>query len=77
LDISPLIFPVSKLVHAVVIKYNEFFQALAEEGDVLPPKPFLEPTSPTVQLQLKPLRLPRLADGKNISKASNFHLPNT
>jgi hypothetical protein len=43
LDISPLFFHVvSKLVQALVITYYEIFQALAIEGDVLLPKPFLD-----------------------------------
>jgi hypothetical protein len=29
--------------------HNEVFQALAAEGDVLLPKPFLDPTPPAVQ----------------------------
>jgi hypothetical protein len=42
LDISPLfLYIVSKLVPAVVITYDEIFQALAVEGDVLFHKPFL------------------------------------
>jgi hypothetical protein len=50
LDISPLFFyTISKLVQPLVIKYDEIFQALAVDGDVLLPKPFLGPTPPTVQ----------------------------
>jgi hypothetical protein len=50
LDTSSLFFHiVSKLVQALVITYDEIFQALAEEGDVLFPKPFLDPTPLTVQ----------------------------
>jgi hypothetical protein len=42
-DISPLFYhTVSKLVHALGITHDEIFQALAAEGDVLPPKPFLD-----------------------------------
>jgi hypothetical protein len=37
--------------------YNEIFQALAVEGDVLLPKPFMGPTPPTGQPQLSPLGL--------------------
>jgi hypothetical protein len=41
LDISPLFFfTVQKLVQALVITYDEIFQALALEGDVLLPKPY-------------------------------------
>jgi hypothetical protein len=39
LDISPLFFhTVSKLVQALVMTYDEIFQALAVEGEVLLPK---------------------------------------
>jgi hypothetical protein len=38
LDISPLLFhTVSKLVQALVITYDEIFQALAVEADVVLP----------------------------------------
>jgi hypothetical protein len=47
LDISPLFFHiVSKLVQALFITYDEIFQALAAERDVLLPKPFLYLTPP-------------------------------
>jgi hypothetical protein len=50
LDISLLFFHiVSKLVQAFAITYNEIFQALGVEGDVLLPKTFLVPTPPIVQ----------------------------
>jgi hypothetical protein len=53
LDTSPLFFHVvSKLVHARVITYD-IFQTLAV-GDVPLPKPFLDPTPPTIQPQLDP-----------------------
>jgi hypothetical protein len=56
LDISSLFFHIiSKLVQALVITYNEIFQALAVEGYVLNAKPFLDPTPPTIQPQLCPL----------------------
>jgi hypothetical protein len=49
LDISPVFFStVSKLVQALGITYDEIFQALAVEGDVLLPKSFLDPTPPRV-----------------------------
>jgi hypothetical protein len=49
LDISPVVFHiVSKVVQALVITYNESFQALAVEGYALLAKPFLDPTPPTV-----------------------------
>jgi hypothetical protein len=58
LDISPLFFHiVSKLVQALVTTY-EIFEALAIEGDILLPKPFLDPTPPAVQPTLSPLGLP-------------------
>jgi hypothetical protein len=44
LHISPLFFQIiSKLVRALFIIYDEIFQAVAVEGDVLLPKPFLDP----------------------------------
>jgi hypothetical protein len=44
LHISPLFFHIiSKLIKALVIKYDEILQALAVEGDVLLPKQFLDP----------------------------------
>jgi hypothetical protein len=47
LDISPLFFYiVSKLIQALVITHDEFFQALAVEGEVLRPEPFVEPSHP-------------------------------
>jgi hypothetical protein len=43
LGIRPLFFHiVSKLVHAAVIIYDEIFQALAVQGDVLQQKQFLD-----------------------------------
>jgi hypothetical protein len=57
-DISSLLFHiVSKLVQALVIKYDEIFQALPVGGDILLPKPFLDPTPPTIQPQQNPLGL--------------------
>jgi hypothetical protein len=35
---------ISKLAEALVIIYDEIFEAVAAEGDVLLPKPFLYPT---------------------------------
>jgi hypothetical protein len=56
LDVSPLFFHIiSKLVQALVITYDETFQALAVEGGVLPPTPFLDPHPPTVEPRLCPL----------------------
>jgi hypothetical protein len=46
---------VSKPVQALVITYDEIFQALAVEGDVLLPKPFLDSISPAVDPRLGPL----------------------
>jgi hypothetical protein len=47
LDISPLSFHiVSKLVQALVITYDNIFQALAVEADVLLQKSFMDLTSP-------------------------------
>jgi hypothetical protein len=55
---SPLFFHVvSKLVEGLFIIYNEIFQAVVVEEDVLLPKPFLDPTLPTAQPQLGPLGL--------------------
>jgi hypothetical protein len=36
------IFPVTKLVQGLVIKYDNIFQALAVEGDILLMKPLLK-----------------------------------
>jgi hypothetical protein len=75
LDNSPLFFhTVSKLVQAFVITYDEIFQALAVEGDVLLPKPFLDNTPPTVQPRLGPLGTYVFGKLKNISTACDFHL---
>jgi hypothetical protein len=50
LDISPLFFhTVFKLVQALVITYDEIFQALVVEGYALLLNPFLDPIPPTVQ----------------------------
>jgi hypothetical protein len=58
LDISSLFFHiVLKLVQALVITYDEIFEALAVEGDILLLKPFLDPTPNIVQPRLRPLRL--------------------
>jgi hypothetical protein len=76
LDISLLFFHVvSKLVQALVITYDEDFQALAVEGDVLLPKPFLDPTPPTAQPRLGPLVLSRVWQTEKTSpEASDLHL---
>jgi hypothetical protein len=43
LDISPLFFHIiPKLVQALIIKHDDTLQALAVEGDILLPKPFLD-----------------------------------
>jgi hypothetical protein len=43
LDISPLFFHiVTKLIQALVIIYDEIFQAPVVEGDILFQKPFLD-----------------------------------
>jgi hypothetical protein len=45
LDNSPLLFQiVSKLVPAHAIIYNEIFQGIVAGGNILLPKPFLNPT---------------------------------
>jgi hypothetical protein len=52
LDISPLFFDiVFELVQAFVMTYNEIFQALAVEGDVLLLMTFLDPTHHTAPSQ--------------------------
>jgi hypothetical protein len=57
-DISPLFFHIlSKLLQALVIIYDEIFQALVVEGDVLLSKPFQDPTT---QSRLGPLGLSRV-----------------
>jgi hypothetical protein len=75
LDISPLLLhTVPQLVQVPVIIHDETLQALAVEGDVLIPKPFLDlgfdgairwksPSSETFS---------QLA--KHISQAGNFHM---
>jgi hypothetical protein len=46
-DNSPVfIHIVSKLVQALVITYDEILKALVVEGDILLPKPILNPTPP-------------------------------
>jgi hypothetical protein len=61
LDISPLLFLiVPELVQILVIIYDEIFQALAVEGDVLLSKPFLDPTPPIVQTGIGMLGLSRV-----------------
>jgi hypothetical protein len=58
LDNNPLFFHiVSKIVQTLVITYDEIFQALAVEGDVLLPKPLLDCT---VHPRLGPLGLRRV-----------------
>jgi hypothetical protein len=42
LDISPCFHTVPKHVQTLVITFNEIFQALAPQGDVLLPKTFLD-----------------------------------
>jgi hypothetical protein len=59
LDIRPVFFHVvSKLVQALAITYDEIFQVLAVEGDVLLSKPFLDLTPPTALSRIDPLGLP-------------------
>jgi hypothetical protein len=76
MDISPLFFHVvSKFVQALVIIYDEVFQALAVEGDVLFPKPFLDPkpthlTAPTRPPWTSCVR----QTGKKIFEAGDFYL---
>jgi hypothetical protein len=61
LDISPLFLHIiSKVVQALVIRYDEIFQALGVEGDILLLKPFLDPALPIAQSQLSPIELPRV-----------------
>jgi hypothetical protein len=56
LDISPLFFHIlSKLVLALVLTYEETVQAVAVKGDVLLPKPFLDPSPHTAQPDSAPL----------------------
>jgi hypothetical protein len=75
LDISPLFFHiVSKLAEALVITYDEIFQALAVEGDVMPPKPFLDPLHSLYSPDLAPLNFHMFGKLKNISKAGVVHL---
>jgi hypothetical protein len=60
LDIGPVFYhTISKFVQALVVTYDEIFQALAVEGEVLLPRPFLDPPppSPSVQPRLGPLGL--------------------
>jgi hypothetical protein len=45
---------VPKLVQALVVTYDETFQALAAEGDVLLPKPFLHPGFDGVVRRMSP-----------------------
>jgi hypothetical protein len=53
LDISPLFFCiVSKLVQAFDATHDQIFQALAVEGGILLPKPFLDPTPSTIEPRL-------------------------
>jgi hypothetical protein len=76
LDISPLFFrTVSKLFQALVVTYDEIFQSLSVEGDVLFPEPFSDPTTSTVQLRLRLLGLPLVwKTEKVVSEAGNFSL---
>jgi hypothetical protein len=68
LDIHPLFFHIfSKLFQALIITYDEIFQAQAVEGDVLLLKPFLYSTPPTVQPQLGPLGLTRVWQSEKTS----------
>jgi hypothetical protein len=61
LYISPVFFrTVSKIVQALVKTYHEIFQLLMLEGDVLLPKPFIDPTPSTVQPRLGPLSFSRV-----------------
>jgi hypothetical protein len=73
-DISPLFFYlIPKLVQALVITYDEIYQALAVR-DVLLPKPFVyrghHRTSPT----WPPRTFTCVANWENISEAGDFHL---
>jgi hypothetical protein len=76
LNIGHLFFRiVFKLVQELIITYDEFFQALAVEGDILFLKPFVDLTPPIVQPRLGLLGLSRVWQiGKNISKAGNLRL---
>jgi hypothetical protein len=61
LDISLLFFHiVFKLVQALAITYDEIFQVLAVEGDVLLPKPLVDFTLITVLPRIGPLGLSRV-----------------
>jgi hypothetical protein len=63
LDISPLFLHiVSEIVQALVVIYDEIFQALAVEGDFLLRQALLDSTPPTVQHRFGPTGLSR--DGK-------------
>jgi hypothetical protein len=76
LDISPLFFyVVYKLVEALIVIYDEIFQALGVKGDVLLLKPFLDCTPSTAHSRLSPLGLLHVwQNEKNISEAGNFHV---
>jgi hypothetical protein len=72
--ISPLFFHiVPNLVQALVITYEEIFQALAVQGDVLLPKPFLDFGHRRSFLTWA-LRLSRVRQTKIISEAGDFPL---
>jgi hypothetical protein len=76
LDITPQFFhTVSKLVQALVITYDQIFQALAVKGDVLLPMPFLDPAPPTVQPGLALLGLFHVFGKlKTSPRPADFHL---
>jgi hypothetical protein len=62
------IFPhSSKLFQLFFITYDEIFEALSVEGDVLRSKPFLQPTPPTVQPLLSPLGLSHVRQSEKTS----------
>jgi hypothetical protein len=69
-NLSP-VFPHSfQLLQALVITYDDIFQSLSVEGDVLLPKPFLDPpipTLPTVELRVGPFVLSRVWQTENSS----------
>jgi hypothetical protein len=56
LDTNPLFFHVvSKLVQTRILTYDEIFQALVVDGDILLLKPFLDPSHPLYSSDLVPL----------------------
>jgi hypothetical protein len=67
---------VFKLVQAFVISYDQIFQALAVEGDILLLQSFLDPTPPTIEPQLGPVLFSHVCqtEKKKISETSCFLL---